>query len=342
MNQDLANQFEKYILGARSIVVCVHKSPDPDAVGSLVAMQKFYDNYFAKIHNAEIHYIIPDELPDHLQWMIEGERDKYLIDDDFQKGGKRIFNDADLVICMDLADSSRIAMYGPLFEKSDAIKVNIDHHPQICDDFDFVVRDMSVSSTSELLFTLLSLISVDSIDSCIANALYAGILGDTGSFSYSCDTPSTYYVVAELLTLGAEVEKIHELLFNNYPYERTQLLGYVLDKKLKLVKVNNEMVSYYSLSVKELEEYHYKPGYLENVINYALNIKGVKVAASFVQRNNNLIRISLRSKGKIRINEFACNYFNGGGHPNASGASVYDKSLEECVDIYLKNIPEVF
>ena len=103
MNQDLADKFENYILGARSIVVCVHKSPDPDAVGSLVAMQKFYDNYFAKIHNAEIHYIIPDELPDHLQWMIEGERDKYLIDDDFQKGGERIFNDADLVICMDEA-----------------------------------------------------------------------------------------------------------------------------------------------------------------------------------------------------------------------------------------------
>ena len=338
MDSNIVKSFDSSILNASHIVVLVHKSPDVDAIGSISAFAAFFNNHYLRINSAvDIKFIIPDSIPNFLNWLVV-DKNFININDCYTLGKIAILN-ADVLICMDMNQPTRIGPYYDFFSQSNAFKINIDHHPYKSDVFNLVIRDCGASSTSEIIYDLFSNIDAQSIDIHIANALYAGILGDTGSFSYSCDRESTYFVTAALINKGVDVRHVHDLVFNNYPYERTLLLGYVLYNKFKFKYINDDIIAYFYLTEHELQEHGYVEGYLEGVINYALNIQNVKIAASFVERNN-VIRISLRSKQDIYVNDFAEKYFGGGGHPNASGATVNNKSLMECVDLYENNIYE--
>jgi phosphoesterase RecJ-like protein len=167
-------------------------------------------------------------------------------------------------------------------------------------------------------------ISVDA-----AEALYLGIMTDTGSFSYSVRTPATFRIIADLMELGADKECIASRVFNGYSEERLRLLGYSLKDKLKIIHQKN--VAYIALSQEELKSYNFQSGDTEGFVNYPLSIQNVCVSALFTESmDKSIIRISFRSKGKdISVNDFSRKYFNGGGHFNAAGGK-YFKSLEEC------------
>lgn len=337
MDKQLTDNFELIISKATNITIGVHRSPDPDALGSAVAMIQFL---MKKYHNiSAVNCIIPDDLPEHLDWIIDKVKDNVIIGNDgFEKKGRTFLTNSDVIILLDMNSPTRLSFYESSFKDTQATIINIDHHPQLIHNFDLIIRDEEASSTCEIVYMLFKQIDKGAIDTDIASALYSGILGDTGSFSHSCSRPQIYHVTAELISYNIDVKALHDLVFNNYGIDRTRLLGYVLHEKINVIKVKDQLVAYYSLTRKELEEYNYKPGYLENVVNQALNIKGVCIAASIVERNKT-IRISLRSK-VLPINLFAATCFGGGGHPNASGAVVTDKSLDDCVRIFVDNVSD--
>lgn len=335
MELQLTEKFDKILSKATNITIGIHRSPDPDAFGSATAMIQFIKKKYRNIN--EVNCIIPDDLPEHLNWIVDNVRDNVIIGEEgLEKKGKTFLTNSDVVILLDMNSTSRLSFYEPILQATQAKIINIDHHPQLNDNFDLIIRDSEASSTCEIVYLLLKHIDKEIIDTNIASSLYSGILGDTGSFSYSCSHPQIYYVTAELIGYDIDIKKLHDLVFNNYGIERMRLLGYVMHEKIQTLKVKDQIVAYYALTSKELEKYNYKPGYLENVVNQALNIKGVCIAASIVERNKT-IRISLRSK-ELPINKFAATCFGGGGHPNASGAVVTDKSLEDCVKIFKDNV----
>jgi phosphoesterase RecJ-like protein len=112
-----------------------------------------------------------------------------------------------------------------------------------------------------------------------------------------------------------------------------KLLGYCLNEKLLIYPENNAAII--SLNNDELKRFKFKKGDTEGIVNYGLAIKGINIAVLIVERGD-VVKLSLRSKGNIKVNEIANEYFNGGGHINASGGISY-VSVNETIN-KLENI----
>ena len=196
---------------------------------------------------------------------------------------------------------------------------------------------IETSSTAELVYDFITSCGDEVlIDHDIAACIYAGIITDTGSFSYSCNYEKTYLVTADLFRKGIDGEHIHRLVYDTYSEERLRLLGYSISEKLVVLREFN--TAYIYLSKDDLDRFNYQIGDTEDVVNYALSIDGINLAALFSERNG-IVRVSLRSKGNFPVNDIARKYFNGGGHINAAGADSYS-SLEETVRTFVEMLPE--
>src|SRR5690606_20365213 len=154
-------------------------------------------------------------------------------------------------------------------------------------------------------------------DKDIATNLYTGIMTDTGSFKYRSTSSRTHRVVAELIDLGADNMEIHRQVFDTNSPNRIQLLGVALSN---LVILPEYRTAYITLSQEELDAHNYKKGDTEGFVNYGLNIEGILLALIFIEnREEGIIKISLRSVGDFSVNDFARAHFQGGGHTNAAG-----------------------
>ena len=134
---------------------------------------------------------------------------------------------------------------------------------------------------------------------------------------------------------GAENYKIHERIYDNSTESKLRLLGYTLLQKLVVLREFN--TAYISLSDKELNEFNFKSGDTEGVVNYALSIEGIKLAAFFSEREG-IIKISFRSKDEFSVKELSTKYFGGGGHKNASGG-YSEGSLDDTIKKFLEILP---
>src|SRR5690606_27620238 len=155
------------------------------------------------------------------------------------------------------------------------------------------------------------------IDKQIATCLYTGIVTDSGSFKYPSTTSTTHRVVAELIDKGVTNNEVHNLLFDNNSYNRLKLLGRALEK---MVVLQDKKTAYITLSQSDLDEFNFEKGDTEGIVNYPLTIKGIDFSVIFIENSHEgIIKMSFRAQGDFDVNVFARNYFNGGGHKNASG-----------------------
>lgn len=296
-------------------LVVSHHNPDGDAVGSALAMT----HYLNKV-GIDAHCALPNDFPSFLSWL-EGA-DSIQI---YEKAGntiKSLLQLADIVFCLDFNALHRLNDLGQLIGQSGKQTVMIDHHPDPDPGFDLMYSDTTVSSTAELVYRVITKASgEDILDKSIAEAIYTGIMTDTGSFAFACDNAETFDVCSHLISLGnISPEQIHRRVYDTYKESRMRLLGYCLSEKL--VTIPELQSAYISLSKEEMDRFDFRPGDTEGVVNYALSIQGIKVAALFTERERH-IRISFRSKGSFAINQIASKYYEGGGHRNAAGGNSY-------------------
>ncbi|MGD2034837.1 MAG: DHHA1 domain-containing protein [Bacteroidales bacterium] len=174
------------------------------------------------------------------------------------------------------------------------------------------------------------------IDTDIAECIYCGIMTDTGCFSFNSSGTGTFVAIAELLGYEIDKDKVYDLVYDNFSFNRMKLMGYCLDKKMVYLEEYN--TAYIYLSQKELKEYNFKVGDSEGFVNLPLSIKGVVFSALFIEKKD-MVKISLRSKGNFEVNKIASEYFYGGGHRNASGGESYE-SLENTVDKFVNLLPK--
>lgn len=312
------------------IVIVSHVNPDGDAVGSSMGMYHFLTN--DKYTNLAV--ISPGPFPEFLAWMPGTQR--IIIASEQQSRATQAVADADLIFCLDFNDISRTEQLAEALSKASAPKILIDHHPDPQNQFDVVFSQVSASSTAELIYEFIAALNKQELlDTKIAQCLYAGIVTDTGSFSYACNNPRTYYITAHLISLGIDGEKIHRQIYDTYSEDRMRLLGYCLSTNLKVMQQCRTAFIY--LSQKDLKRFNHREGDTEGVVNYALSMKGIQVAAIFIEKED-LVKISFRSEGDINVNILAREYFNGGGHKNASGGHSTE-SLENTIKAF-ENIME--
>ena len=328
MNGSEIYKIKRLLSDKRKIVIIPHKNPDGDAIGSSTALKYYLDNFN---HNVDI--ISPNQFPEFLKWMDPNNIIK--IFDENEKYSQKII-DAELIFTLDFNNLVRISGMKEYVEKSNAKIIMIDHHEEPSNYADFMYSEPKMSSTCEMIYHFIEKMGdVDKIDKNISRSLYAGIMTDTGSFKFPSTTELTHLVISNLLKTGISHSDIHNHIYDNNKFERVQLLSFALSK-IKIIE--NLNTCYISLSQKELNKFNYEKGDTEGIVNYGLSIKNIKFAVIFMENSNdNVIRISLRSRGDFDVNQFSKNIFGGGGHKNAAGA-ISKKSLDNTINYFLDSL----
>ena len=300
----------------KKIAIIPHRSPDGDAMGSTLALYHF----LLKLnHNPVV--ISPNDFPNFLAWLPGAET--VLIYENDRENCTKIVNEAELVFTLDFNALHRTGEMEQVLNKLSAPMIMIDHHQKPDSYATYTYSETTIGSTCEMIYNLISFLDKKALlDTTIAACIYTGIATDSGSFRFPSTTSTTHRIVAELIDLGIDNSEIHNSLFDDNSANRLQLLG----KALQNIKVFPEYkTSYITLSQKELDEFNYQKGDTEGVVNYGLSIKGIHFAAIFIEhRDENIIKISFRSKGNFDVNQFAREHFNGGGHINAAGGKSYE------------------
>jgi phosphoesterase RecJ-like protein len=278
----------------KHIVITTHHKPDGDAMGSSLGL---YNYLIQKGHHVRV--ISPTDYPAFLQWLPNNP--EVTVFTEKPEESKEFVSDADLIFCLDFNSLSRINELGDFVRISGAKKIMIDHHlePEGFDDF----RHWSINAcaTAELVYGFIVNLMEEKhlINKDVATCLYTGIMTDSGSFRFPTTTAEIHRIVAELISCGAQNWKIHQLVYDNFSENRLRFLGHCLLNKLE-------------------EEFQIKTGDTEGIVNYALSINGIRLAALIIERHDR-VKLSLRSTGDFPANEICKKYFQGGGHRNAAG-----------------------
>ena len=320
------------LLDKRPIITIIpHTSPDGDAIGSTLGLYHFLKN-----QGHDVQVISPTDFPDFLKWMPEA--DQILIYSDQESRAEQRIADSSLIFTLDFNNLLRAKPLTPFLQKALATFVMIDHHQQPDTYATITYSDEKASSTCELIYnTIVSLGSQEAINKTIAICLYTGIMTDTGGFRFSMTSPQTHRVAAVLLEKGANCAQIASDVLDSYSIDRLQLLGTVLDG---LTYLKEYKTAYMSVSSKILKQFNFRKGDTEGFVNYGLRIKEAELAVIFIENEeDNLIKISFRSKTTLDVNLLARMYFNGGGHINAAGGSM-SISLEDTIAYFLEVLPK--
>lgn len=330
MTTEEINRIKTLLSLPKAIVIIPHKNPDGDAIGSTLGLFHYLKQYH---HNVVI--IAPNDYPDFLKWMPEEssilkyENDKASCD--------TLIEHAEVIFTLDFNSLGRIGDMESVVATAKGIKVMIDHHQQPDDYAAYTYSDVSMSSTCEMVFNFIEMLEdVDKINSAIATCLYTGIMTDTGSFRFPSTTSTTHKIIGELIKKGANNSEIHNNIYDTNSYDRLQLLGRALSN-LKVIP--EYRTAYITLTQEELNTFNFKKGDTEGFVNYGLSLKGIVFAAIFIESHQDeIIKISLRSKGDFSVNELSRTHFNGGGHTNAAGGRS-TLSLKDTVDKFISILP---
>ncbi len=332
MNKSDINEIQQLFSTKQNIVVVPHRNPDGDAMGASLAMYHYLAN---KGHNVTV--VSPNDYPDFLKWL-PGSKNVFKFDSQ-NRQAKDVIDKASFVFLLDFN-----ALHGVGNDMCNTLEefigtfIMIDHHQEPDSIAKYLYSDTSICSTCQMVYQLIEKMDdLDCITPEIATSLYVGIMTDTGSFRFALTTSKTHRIIADLIDKGAENARIHNNVYDTNSYGRIQLLGRALSN---LVVIDNLKTAYITLSQNELNEFNYQKGDTEGVVNYALSLAGVIFAAIFIEDvEQQIVKISLRSKGKFSVNKFARAHFDGGGHDNAAGGKS-KISLDATVSKFLSILPD--
>jgi phosphoesterase RecJ-like protein len=330
LDNDQLALMDQLISDANTVLVVCHKSPDGDAIGSLLGWAEFM-----RLRGKDVTMIVPDQYPDFLKWL--PNTDKIVRYDKHTDKCDMLFKIADLVFCLDFNTPSRVDEMQHALVNSPAKKVLIDHHLKPDVPADLVVSQPEASSTCELVFRIVwQMGAFADLGKPFAVPVYCGMMTDTGGFTFNSNRPEIFQIISELLTKHIDKDRIYRNVFHNYSENRLRLTGYVLYEKL--VYMPEYHAAYYSLTRDELKRFNYIKGDTEGLVNMPQQIKDLKLSISLREdTEKNVVWVSLRSVDDFPCNQMADEFFNGGGHLNASGGKI-EGTIEEAIEITKKAI----
>ena len=322
MKKEEIESINHLLANPKKIAIIPHRSPDGDAMGSTLALYHFL---LKDGHQPLV--IAPNDFPEFLAWLPGS--DQVLIYENEKEKTTQILNECDLIFTLDFNALHRTGEMEKVLSQLQAPFIMIDHHQSPENYATYTYSDTQFGSTCEMIYNFISFLDKkNQIDKTIATCIYTGILTDSGSFRFPKTTGTTHRIIADLIDLGVENTQIPIWLFDNSSYNSVQLLGRALQN---MIVIPEHKTAYITLSQKELDEFNYQKGDTEGIVNYGLSIKGIHLAAIFIEhKDENIIKISFRSQGDFDVNQFARNHFNGGGHINAAGGKSYE-NLHETV-----------
>jgi len=310
-------KLKEIFTGYNSFLVTTHVNPDADAIGSQLAISKI----LAKL-GKKVYAINHSPNPYYLEFLDDEkilQRYDASIHDEIIKG-------CEVIIIADLNHVNRTVKMEKAIRNSKALKICIDHHQNPENFFDFKFCSTDYSATGEILFDFVKETGVCQLDYPIALNLYAAIMTDTGSFRFERTTPKVHRNMAELLEVGVSPVYVYDKIYDQSRFCKIKLLGESLagikmneSKKLSWMVITKEMIDRTCADEAEVDGF----------VNFCLSIENIQIGILFFELKDG-IKISFRSKGDINVNKLASEY-NGGGHINASGARLFNASLDETI-----------
>jgi len=292
------------IKAAQSILITSHKNPDGDSIGSQLALARLL-----RIMGKDVFIINHDVIP---------ARYTFLPDTEFIKNINDSQNNHhfDLAIVLECPDLKRT---GDAVKKigDDTELINIDHHPDNTDFGDIILIDTKAAAVGEILVELF-LEWDQKIDSDMATQLYTAILTDTGRFRFESTTKRTMEIAGKLIEAGANSREICDNIYFSLSESILRLTGKVFSR---LRVFENGKICMISIDRKLLRENDVSMADTEGMAEFTLYLNGTVVGALLREVDDNVTKVSLRSRDKIDVCRLAHKY-DGGGHINASGCKI--------------------
>ena len=329
LNETQIKELKQLLANPKKIAIIPHRNVDGDAMGSTLGLY-----HILKQINHQITVVVPNEIPDYLQWIPGIEEATLMFEGAKNSEAIKFLKEAELIFTIDFNALHRTGEQMETTLKTlSATFIMIDHHEKPDNFAKYTFSDIGYSSTCQMVYELMQKLKLGNyINLNAATCLYTGIATDSGGFRFPRTTGNLHRIVANLIDIGVNNSQIHENLYDNGDYNKLQILG----KALTNMKVLPEYkTSYIALSQQEQNELQVKKGDTEGIVNYGLTIKNIDFAAFFTEvTEEKIIKISFRSQGDFDVNQFARNHFNGGGHKNAAGGKSFD-SLEDTITKFI-------
>ena len=306
----------------RKCTIVMHQKPDADAMGSSLALKHFLESFGHKVN-----VISPTNWAAWLDWM-PGVKEVV----DYEKNrsiAEPKLDEAEWLFCLDFNAFHRTKQMEKKLQSLSCTKILIDHHREPQEEaFEYGISDTVKSSTCEMIYDLIvGSGNGDKITIEIAECIYAGVIGDTGSFRFPSSHAGVHKLVAHLMERGLEHSHVHDKLFDNFLENRLRFTGHVLLNRMEVFYEYNTVLI--AVPKADVLKYYIKTGDTEGLVNFPQSIQGIKLVALCIDRDEER-KWSFRSKGDFDCNSFARKYFDGGGHFAAAGGRSTD-SLDETV-----------
>ncbi len=311
----------------KKIFITTHHKPDGDAIGSMLGLCHYLTK---KGHHVSA--VSPGDIPDFLSWM--PGVDIMMNYESTLTEVLKVLSDCDLIFGVDFNGFGRTKHLTTALAEAKQPKILIDHHLMPEQVWDYGMSIPEKSSTAEMVYDFINMNNDNAlIDKDIAACLYTGVMTDTGSFRFPITSASVHEMVADLKHKGLDHSLIHDEVYDSWTLGRMRFLGYVLVDRMEIFpKYNAGLIS---LTRKEMNLFNVRNGDTEGLVNYPLSISGVRFATLITERSDE-VKLSFRSKGDFDVSAFAREYFDGGGHFNASGGRSKTSFIETVA--YFKKI----
>ena len=315
-----SNKILQEIKKSKNILINCHESPDADSVGSALSL-----SYVLKFFSKTVQIICPDKIPDNLFFLKDSEK---ILKIDIQSFN---FSAYDLFICLDSSNLDKA-----IGSKSAAVskikKIVIDHH-KTNTKYGFInLIDSKSSACAEVVYGLFQDWGIK-LNKQISEALLAGIIGDTGGFKNENTSAKTFQIVSDLIRRGADKNKVLNVLYKSFDIKIIKYVGYVLSK-LKFEQRHKFV--WVAISNKELKKFKIDKNFAKLPIYFFGNsIKDSDFCILFLEFDKKETKISMRSQNGFDVGDLALR-LGGGGHKNASGATIKGVVFQRVVNETLK------
>jgi phosphoesterase RecJ-like protein len=305
------NRFAQFLDQQNRVLLTTHENPDGDGSGSMLGLA-----HYLKGLGKQVRIVVAPRLPAFLEFM---DPDGWVEAFDPQGRHRDLAQWPDAWLLVDASEPQRLGPLLPLFQATPATRACLDHHlkdaPQ---GFDQEFTDPTASASAELVYELATLRMTLPLPMAMAEAIYAGVVDDTGNFRFSNATPKVHRLAAQLIEQGVSPSRIYQSLYHQGRPERLRLSGRAFEA---MALASQGRYARLSLCQSDFAACGANHDDMEGLVNRPLELAGVEVSCLLHELEDGRIKASLRSRERVNVNAI-CRQFGGGGHKLASGAKL--------------------
>lgn len=307
-------KFRTTLERSQQILITTHALPDGDGLGAELALFSYLKNIqkACRVYN-------PDPLPTRYRFL--DPTGQILLSAEETECWDRF----DLWVIVDTNDPKRLGkLWNELSGRATKI-VFLDHHPDLVGSVEVnypphvtLISDPYSSSIGELLYHLFKELDLTPITPEVALGLYVSVMTDTNSFRYARTTPMAHHIAAEMIERGVNPEEVYQAIYSSKEVSHLKLLGTLLQN---VKESSSGKVAWLEIDLKLRKKYRASSDDTQSFLNFLLLLRNAEVVCLFREEDDLKIRVSIKSKGRIIINQLAME-LGGGGHDYAAGLAM--------------------